>query len=69
MSLIDMKQLSAQQKLDLIAELCDSLDAADVPLSPAWKAELERRNADFEEMRGQAEPWEQVLTALQADRH
>lgn len=69
MSVIDMKRLSAQQKLDLIAELCDSLDAADVPLSPAWKAELERRNADFEEMRGQAEPWEQVRAALQADRH
>lgn len=69
MSVIDMKRLSAQQKLDLIAELCDSLDAADVPLSPAWKAELERRNADFEEMRGQAEPWERVLTTLKADRH
>lgn len=69
MSLIDMKRLSAQQKLDLIAELCDSLDAADVPLSSAWKAELEQRNADFEEMRGQAEPWEQVRAALQADRH
>lgn len=69
MSVIDMKRLSAQQKLDLIAELCDSLDAADVPLSPAWKAELERRNADFEEMRGQAEPWERALTTLKADRH
>ncbi|MFY8095222.1 MAG: addiction module protein [Niveispirillum sp.] len=68
MSVIDMKRLSVQQKLDLIAELCDSLDAADVPLSPAWKAELERRNADFEEIRGQAEPWEHVLPALQADQ-
>ncbi|MBP7338152.1 addiction module protein [Niveispirillum sp.] len=68
MSVIDVTRLSAQQKLDLIAELCDSLDAADIPLSPAWKAELERRNADFEEMRDQTEPWEQVRAALQADR-
>lgn len=69
MSMIDVKQLSARQKLDLIAELCDSLDATEVPLSPAWKAELERRNAAFEEMRELAEPWEQALADFRADRH
>jgi putative addiction module component (TIGR02574 family) len=43
MTVIDIESLSPQERLDLIGQLWDSLDANDVQLKPAQAAELDRR--------------------------
>jgi putative addiction module component (TIGR02574 family) len=43
MTMIDIESLSPQERLDLIGQLWDSLDANDVQLTPAQAAELDRR--------------------------
>jgi putative addiction module component (TIGR02574 family) len=42
----DVKRLSPQDRLALIEQLWDSLDDADVPVTEAQIAEVERRLAD-----------------------
>jgi len=65
---IDFSHLSPQERLDLIGELWDSLDGADVPVSPELRAELDRRNAAFPTARGNAVPWTSVRSRLRPDR-
>ena len=40
---IDVKQLSAEERLILIEQIWDSLEAEAVPVTAAQKAELDRR--------------------------
>ncbi len=67
---IDIRSLSAEERLRLVEELWDSLaetpDA--VPLTPAQRAELDRRLDELE--RGDAEgiPWEEGLRRLREHR-
>ncbi|HEX3406946.1 MAG TPA: addiction module protein [Caulobacteraceae bacterium] len=62
MRTIDIDSLTPAEKLELIGELWDSLDADDVPLTQAQIEELDRRLAADD-----AEPaaaWEEVEARL-----
>ena len=49
MTMIDIESLSPQERLDLIGQLWDSLDANDVQLTAAQAAELDRRLETLDE--------------------
>jgi putative addiction module component (TIGR02574 family) len=65
---IDFSHLSPQERIDLIGDLCDSLEDEAVPLSAALKTELDRRNARFSEDRARAVPWQEVRAKLRPHR-
>jgi len=60
----EINRLSPQERLTLIEQLWDSLDDADVPVSPVQRAELERRLGSFEKDRGAAVTWDQLKVEL-----
>lgn len=64
MATLDISRLTPKERLDLIGELWDSLSAADVRLTPAQEAELERRLATFDADRSEAIPWEDIEAEL-----
>lgn len=64
MSVIDFSHLSAQERLDLIGDLCDSLDPVKVPVSRAWQEELDRREAAYDAGEAVSVPWSTVLADL-----
>jgi putative addiction module component (TIGR02574 family) len=47
----EITRLSPEERLTLIGELWDSLDPADVPVTPTQRAELQRRLDRFEQDR------------------
>ena len=49
MTILDFSHLTPQQRLDLIGELWDSIEAENVPLTPEQAAELDRRYATLDE--------------------
>jgi putative addiction module component (TIGR02574 family) len=67
-SSIDIKRMSREERLALMEEIWDSLDPADVPVTDAQRAELDRRSEDLERdlVRGRAAgiPWEEVLRQI-----
>lgn len=64
MPTIDYSHLTTAEKLDLIEELTESVKQDSLPISPEWAAELDRRNARFDEDRGSAAPWASVKAKL-----
>jgi putative addiction module component (TIGR02574 family) len=48
MKKLGIDRLNVEQRLSLIEEIWDSLEEPSVPLTPAQRAELERRIADHE---------------------
>jgi putative addiction module component (TIGR02574 family) len=64
MAALDISRLTPKERLDLIGELWDSLSAADVRLTPAHEAELERRLATFGVDSREAIPWEDIDAEL-----
>jgi putative addiction module component (TIGR02574 family) len=64
MTMIDIARLTPQERLDLIGELWDSLDAEANPVPPALKETLDQRNAAFAEERARAIPWSEVRAKL-----
>ncbi|MDG5497721.1 addiction module protein [Niveispirillum sp. BGYR6] len=64
MTVIDFSHLSPEQRLQLIGELCDSLEPENVPLSPAWKVELAQRSRDLRAGKGQSIPLAQAMDEL-----
>jgi putative addiction module component (TIGR02574 family) len=60
----EIARLSPPERLGLIEQLWDSLDEADVAVTPAQKAELARRMATFAEDRLTAVPWEDLKAEL-----
>jgi putative addiction module component (TIGR02574 family) len=68
MTTIDISSLSPKERLDLIGELWDSLEADDVPLTPAQAAELDRRLASADADLADSIPWD-TLRAELADRY
>jgi len=49
MPVIDFSHLSPEERLDLISEIWESLEAVDLPLTPAQEAEIDRRLATLDE--------------------
>lgn len=60
----EITRLSPQERLALIGELWDSLTDMELPVSPAQRAEIERRLLRFDEDQSQATSWEQLKTEL-----
>ena len=52
------------ERLDLIERLWESLDDADVPLTPAQQSELDRRIVGFDEDRAGNIGWEEFRAKL-----
>jgi putative addiction module component (TIGR02574 family) len=64
MSTLDISRLSPKERLDLIGELWDSLNAEEVQLTPAQARELDRRIVTFDDDAKTAIPWESVDAEL-----
>ena len=60
----EITRLSPEERLTLIGELWDSLDPADVPVTPAQRAELGHRLDSFEQDRSGGITWEQLRAQL-----
>ncbi len=60
----EITRLSPEERLTLIGEPWDSLDPADVPVTPAQRAELGRRLDSFEQDRSGGITWEQLRAQL-----
>jgi len=60
----EISRLSPEERLTLIGELWDSLDPADVPVTPTQRAELRRRLDSFEQDRSGGITWEQLRAQL-----
>ena len=61
---IDYRTLSTQERLDLIGEIWDSIEADQIALTPAQEAELDRRLATLDEDAKTARPAHEVLAEL-----
>lgn len=68
MPTIDFSHLSAQERLELIGDLWESLDDGDVPVPVDVRAELDRRHATFDQDRAKAIPWSEVRAKLRPAR-
>ena len=67
---VNLDDLTAAERLQLIEELWDSLsdDPSAIPLTDAQIAELERRLAEYRRDGDPGQPWRKVLDALQERR-
>ncbi len=65
---IDISQLTPAERLALIEELWDSLEDADVPVTPPQAQELDRREALHRQSPGRGRPWREVLDEIQQKR-
>jgi putative addiction module component (TIGR02574 family) len=63
MRTVVIDELSPAEKLDLIGELWDSLEAEAIPLTPAQAEDLDRRMAAADVEPGI--PWEEVVARLE----
>jgi len=61
----EISKLSPDERLALIAQLWDSLDAGRLPLSTAQQAELERRLSSLERDRAAGVTWEDLKAELE----
>jgi putative addiction module component (TIGR02574 family) len=61
----EITRLSPDERLALIAQLWDSLDDAQIPLTPAQQAELERRLSRLDHDRNQSVTWETLKADLE----
>ncbi len=61
----ELMELSAEERLELVQDLWDSIAAEEMPpLSEEQKAEMDRRLAEHEKDPGRASPWEEVRSRL-----
>ena len=65
---IDIRKLSAEQRLALLGDIGDSLSAEDVPVTDAQRAELDRRLDDLEADGDLGLRWEDVLREIRNRR-
>ena len=63
-SKLDVKALSADERLNLIEQIWDSLEADDVPVTEAQKAELDRRIQGMDRDGERGIPWQDVLDRI-----
>lgn len=61
---LDIKSLTADERLALLEEIWDSLAPEDVPVTDAQRAELDRRLEDLDTNQGRGIPWEDVLRRI-----
>ncbi len=66
----DIKRLPAEERLDLIEKLWDSLSEApqQIPITAAQREELDRRLDEIETIGADGIPWERVLEQIRGGR-
>ena len=64
MSTIDIAKLSAQERLELLEQLWDSLSPDAVPMTDTQKEELDRRLDELEREGPAGIPWDEVLDRI-----
>jgi len=66
---IDIDHLNAEQKLELIEVLWESLvaDPSSIPITDAQKEMLDRRIAELESGDAETIPWEEVRARIQKE--
>lgn len=64
----DLLNLSPSERLLLVQDLWDSLDAEDIPLTDSQKEELDRRKAAFQANPSCGRSWEEVQRRI-IERH
>ena len=65
---IDISRLTAAERLQLVEELWDSLSPADIPLTAAQAAEVDRREALHRVNPHRGRPWRDVLDDIEHRR-
>ncbi len=61
----DLSKLSVAERIQLAEDLWDSIpESADIPLTDAQQAELDRRLADLDQHPDAGDPWEVVRARL-----
>jgi putative addiction module component (TIGR02574 family) len=63
---LDIQALSPEERLDLVGELWDSLDAENLPLADEQRAELRRRMDDVELNGPRGSSWTEVEARIRA---
>ena len=64
-----VEQLTAQERVELIGQLWDSLDPATAaPITPALASELDRREAEADAEPEAGQPWPEIKTELAGKR-
>jgi putative addiction module component (TIGR02574 family) len=63
-SSIDIRGLTAEERLALLGDLWDSLAPEDIPLTEAQRTELDRRLDELEADSDLGIPWEEVLRRI-----
>ena len=66
MNKIDIAQLSLRERLDLIGQLWESLEAAEVPLTAAQAAELDHRMLTLDEDIKEGRDADEVIAELRS---
>lgn len=64
MNTIDIAKLSAEERLDLLEQLWDSLSPDAIPMTEAQKAELDRRLDELDREGPIGIPWNEVLDRI-----
>jgi len=65
----DVKALTADQKLELMDLLSESLEENNIPVSPEVRDEVESRLTTFDEDKKTALPWRTRCVSLRLDRY
>ncbi len=66
--LAEARKLSPDDRLELIAELWDTLESVDLPVSAEERTILESRMADLEMNPSAQESWQQARASLETRR-
>lgn len=64
----EIQQLSVEQRLELIGELCESLEEQAIPLTTAQTEEIDRRLATFEEDQAESITWDELRMRIERHR-
>ncbi|HVJ51469.1 MAG TPA: addiction module protein [Aliidongia sp.] len=64
MSGTDYRNMTPQERIDLIGKIWDSIEADHIPVTPAQAAELDRRSATADEDMAKARDADDVLAEL-----
>ena len=65
---VDISRLTPQERLDLLEKIWESLEPEDVPVTPAQRAELDRRLDDLDRDPSPGIPWNEVLQRIREQR-
>ena len=63
-SKIDIKHLTAEERLNLIEQIWVSVEAEDLPVTEVQKAELDRRIEEMDRDGERGIPWDDVLDRI-----